>query len=619
MAKFVRIDSNELNALRAELALKNKLLNEPYKSQVPIIKNKLVDALFKNVNCAILLGTTDGEILEVNAATCKIFGYSREEFRQIGRKDIVVMDENINKFIDERNKYRSLTGVINCKRKNGEQFKAELSSTIFVDELNNEYTFTNIIDLSEKQKLESLVLATGKMGIIGGWEYTIQTDELTYTNVLKEIIEVPLDFEPTLEFGISLYKEGDHRERVSALLEDALKNGTYFDEEFLIITAKGNEKWVRAICNPYIVNAVCVGLYGTFQDIDKRVRMENELRKIYQAIDQSYVSIVITDDKGNIEYVNPAFSALTGYSFEEAVGQNPRILKTGYTSEEEYKELWDKITHNEKWNGFFLNRKKNGETYWEHTNISAVKNNKGTITNFISVKENITERKIYEEQILQLNEELRELSNHLINIREEELSTIAKEIHDELAQNIVALNMNASWLKAKLKDSGAEIKEILDEQIHISELVIKSSRSLFNSLHPSMLDEIGLEAAIKWQTKSRLKNFSIGYEIHTNLSDIKISNEINLGLFRIFQECLTNIILHSKATKVSIDLQKIGGNIRLHIQDNGVGFDKMQINSLNGHGLLVIRERVYAMNGKFNLNSEINKGTTVDIRVPMTQ
>lgn len=125
------------------------------------------------------------------------------------------------------------------------------------------------------------------------------------------------------------------------------------------------------------------------------------LRKLSSAVEQSPVSIVITDVAGNIEYVNPKFTSRTGYTFDEAAGQNPRILKSGSRSAEEYRALWDTIASGREWRGEFLNKAKDGGLFWEHAVISPIRDPQGRITHYVAVKEDITERKQLEAQLLQ--------------------------------------------------------------------------------------------------------------------------------------------------------------------------------------------------------------------------
>lgn len=232
--------------------------------------------------------------------------------------------------------------------------------------------------------------------------------------------------------------------------------------------------------------------------------------------------------------------------------------------------------------------------------------------------EDVTEQKQAEREVHLLNAELRELSSHLLSVGEEERSAIAKEIHDELAQNLVALTMNAAYLKSKLKNLSSGNKEIIDEQINIADALIKTSRTLFNSLHPAMLDELGLEDAIWWYAKSKLKSTNIHLDIQSNIKEERLTKEISLVLFRIFQECLTNVLLHSKASEVSIDINIDERSVIMEIQDNGVGFDISKVDTKLQHGLLGLRERVFTMNGAFRNSSIIGKGTTVKVMVPIS-
>jgi len=163
---------------------------------------------------------------------------------------------------------------------------------------------------------------------------------------------------------------------------------------------------------------------GVMYDITERKQSEEQLRKLSRAVDQNPVSIVITDLHGSIEYVNPKFSQVTGYGFSEALGQNPRILKSGNTTREEYKKMWNTILSGNVWQGELLNKTKSGETFWEFATIAPVFSEDGKITNFLALKENITERKRAEEDIHRRVTELGMLYqsglalSHLLNPKE---------------------------------------------------------------------------------------------------------------------------------------------------------------------------------------------------------
>lgn len=168
--------------------------------------------------------------------------------------------------------------------------------------------------------------------------------------------------------------------------EDQLSNGRKIWERISKVPLKNDKNEI-------------IGVVGSYENITKRKAIEDNLRKLSKAIEQSPVSIVIIDVKGNIEYVNPKFSSVTGYSYQEALGKNPRILKAGYQNPDVYKNLWETISSGKEWMGELLNKKKNGELFWEFASISPIFDNSGKITNYLAVKEDITERKKAEQSL----------------------------------------------------------------------------------------------------------------------------------------------------------------------------------------------------------------------------
>lgn len=165
------------------------------------------------------------------------------------------------------------------------------------------------------------------------------------------------------------------------------------------ITKNGDRRLIEWSNTTLINNDSVEYIIGTGIDITERRKAEERLLKLSHAVEQSPSSIIITDVRGNIEYVNAQFTRLTGYSPEEVIGKNPRFLKSGDTLPEEYNRLWEMITSGKEWRGEFHNKKKNGESYWEYASISPVRNPEKTIANFIAIKEDITERKSFESQL----------------------------------------------------------------------------------------------------------------------------------------------------------------------------------------------------------------------------
>lgn len=169
----------------------------------------------------------------------------------------------------------------------------------------------------------------------------------------------------------------------------------------------------------------------------------NELRKLSKAVEQSANSVVITDVSGRIEYVNPKFSETTGYSFDEALGANPRLLKSGVQTEQLYRDLWRTIRAGYEWRGEFCNKRKSGEQYWEMCSIAPIRDDNGVVTNFVAIKEDITERKKYEENLFRKAnfDTLTALPNryHLQSFLELQLAALCR---DNSSLNLILLDID---------------------------------------------------------------------------------------------------------------------------------------------------------------------------------
>jgi len=362
--------------------------------------------------------------------------------------------------------------------------------------------------------------------------------------------------------------------------------------------------------------------YASARDITEKKQQEELLRisesKMRAILDHSFDAIGLHYN-GIWEICNPAALRLFGYTTdEELIGTS--ILKVIAASEQErIKDFIVKRMNNQEAPTNYITRglRSNGTEFDLEVSLSDFF--QGNKKHVIVILRDVTSHITHENEMLRLNNELRELTKHLETIREEERSSIAKEIHDTLSQNLVALTMNATYLKNKIKGLDKSDKKIFDEQIEIANGLIASSRTLFNSLHPSMLDELGLEAAIKWYAKTKLKFSDITLEFKTNavIENGEKSIDANLVFFRIFQEGLTNILRYSKATAVSVELNKSAESFSMQISDNGIGFDIKGFDTLQHHGLIGMRERMKAINGKFTINSIIGEGTILKVEAPI--
>ncbi|MBC7949073.1 MAG: sensor histidine kinase [Chitinophagaceae bacterium] len=219
----------------------------------------------------------------------------------------------------------------------------------------------------------------------------------------------------------------------------------------------------------------------------------------------------------------------------------------------------------------------------------------------------------------EVNDQLRDLSAHLQNIREDERIHIAREMHDELGQLLTGFKMDVSWLTKRLTDrDDPAIKEKLQGMIALVDDSVKFVRKIAAELRPSILDDLGLVAALEWHSKEFEKRYNIQVNFHSPPQDLKTSALIGTGLFRMYQESLTNVARHSGADKVEASLKKNGNKIMLSISDNGKGFDTRQVQKKT-LGLLGMKERAIMVGGNLQIRSQLGKGTSIEIIVPVPE
>lgn len=222
-----------------------------------------------------------------------------------------------------------------------------------------------------------------------------------------------------------------------------------------------------------------------------------------------------------------------------------------------------------------------------------------------------------EENLQQSNTNLRQLSSRLQKILEDEKKAIAREVHDVLGQRLTQLKLDASWLDGKLKATSDNYQEKTEEMIDVIDSTIGIVRKIASNLRPSILDDLGLHAAIEWHASAfeKLTDITCIFE-ESELSE-NYSEDAKTAIFRIFQESLTNIIRHAQASEVIVRLYEVEDNIILEIEDNGIGISELRKNNTTSLGLLGMKERVAILNGTFFIaNLHQNGGTLVKIEIP---
>lgn len=229
----------------------------------------------------------------------------------------------------------------------------------------------------------------------------------------------------------------------------------------------------------------------------------------------------------------------------------------------------------------------------------------------------ISRRKQAEEENVRTTEELRKLTARLQKIREEERTRIAREIHDELGQQLTGLKMDASWIEKKVMLSDAALQKRVTDMIALIDNTIVTVRRIASELRPSILDDLGLIAALDWQTQDFEKRTGITSSFINHTTNFNPGPDLSTTIFRVYQEALTNIIRHAKASRVDTTIDVIDDYISLTIKDNGCGFDLNEAKFKNSFGLVGMNERILLFNGIFTIESQKLKGTTIFLKIPL--
>lgn len=373
------------------------------------------------------------------------------------------------------------------------------------------------------------------------------------------------------------------------------------------------------------------------RDISAHRRAEGDLRKLFQAIEQSPVSVVITDLHGKIEYVNPKFTETTGYTYPEVVGKNPGLLKSGYTSAAEYAALWKTISTGQVWRGEFRNRRKNGQLFWEMASIAPVRDVHGKVTHYVCVKEDITERKGTEERLRQAHkmEAIGELTggiahdfNNLLAIILGNLQLLEEEMKDddekrelvadaiwsaergaELINRLLAfarrqrLNPRVTDLNHVIREMTDILRRTLGERIEIREV-------LAPSLAKTMID--------RGQLENVLLNLTV------NARDAMPKG----GVLTIITE---NVCIESDETGNNQGIRP-GDYAVISVKDTGVGmptdvlerifepfFTTKGFGKGSGLGLSMVYGFVNQSGGHIAVDSKVGRGTTMKLYLPKAE
>ena len=364
-----------------------------------------------------------------------------------------------------------------------------------------------------------------------------------------------------------------HPEDSDRLREIILKQGYVNNFEAEFFRMDGTTAWLSNTAK--IVrgeNGQPDFIAGSFIDVTQRKHAEDELKKLSVAITQSPAVVLITDPEGNIEYVNPAFSMLTEYSLEEVKGKNPSILQSGLMHKDVYTNLWDTILSGEIWQGEMHNRKKNGNLYWAQAVVSALKDEKGRITNFVAVNEDISEKKILWNQLIEAKEKAEESDK----LKSAFLANISHEIRtpmngilgfSELLKDVYLTGAEQQEYIELIQQSGERMLNLINDLIDISridakELILHISETPLNKLIRDLF------AFFKPAADKKGLRLSSSYGLPDSGSIIETDAK---KLEQILTNLIQNALKFTDEGHIDIGYSSKEGMLEFFVEDSGIG------------------------------------------------
>lgn len=393
-------------------------------------------------------------------------------------------------------------------------------------------------------------------------------------------------------------------------------------------------------------------------------RAESKYRMIFE---DAITGIYETTLDGRYVAANPKLAEMFGYqSSDEMIKSVADLNQSFYVNPERRHEFRRLIENNGNVAGFESEiYRRDGATIWITENAVAVRDKSGRLIGFQGTTIDITSRKKAEAYLLEAQTELekkvvertaqlaetnevlrgeiverqrvedalragerqlRELTAYLQSVREEERKYLARELHDELGQQLTALKMDLSWLAEKSVAaqnnqaiSSRSISEKAETMIAAVDGAMNATRRIVGELRPAALDELGLEAAVEWLAQDFQKRTGIVCRLETDFDERELNQNLTTTMFRIVQECLTNIVRHASATRANIRLKKANGDLLLEVEDDGRGINESDASAAHSFGILGMRERALLLGGTIEIERrDAARGTRVVVRIPFS-
>jgi PAS domain S-box-containing protein len=385
-----------------------------------------------------------------------------------------------------------------------------------------------------------------------------------------------------------------------------------------LVTRDGREIAVEHSAAPILAaQGEVIGVVLIFRDVAARRQEQIETAEQAALLELTQDPVFVIDMEGAVLFWSRGAEAMLGYSKSQAAGKiSHDLLHTEFP--QSLTEIKAELMRAGHWEGDITTTARDGRRIVMSSRWALQWAKRDQAPRVLVINSDITERKQGEESLLLQKEQLRALAERLQLVREEDRKQVARDLHDQIGQILTAIKMDLTWMTRHLPKSESDVLARLAESIQSINDGVKSVRTICSGLRPGVLDDLGLAAAIEWQASEFASRNGVECQVTVPPVDLHLDGDRATATFRIFQECLTNVIRHAQAKSVRITLLQEEENILLIVADDGIGFRESDLsNSLGSLGLLGMKERAQFCGGDVQISSSPGNGTTVTVRVPV--
>ncbi|WP_158899258.1 PAS domain S-box protein [Burkholderia sp. L27(2015)] len=469
---------------------------------------------------------------------------------------------------------------------------------------------------------EAFLTEGQKISHTGSWRWNLSLGRLIWSDEQFRIFGYEVQAQaPSIE-SITKRIHSDDRDELRRIVQKAVSQWERFECEYRVVYPDGTLKYVQGVGCPVLQDLHGSREYiGTTVDITARRQAEEVLRKSEREFrtlaENSPDEVIRYDMNCHRIYVNPAFVRSRGTDAEQVLNQPLEVHWGADIPVDRFKEILRQVLQTgtpHQLVGIWTTGP--GMPLHFALHIVAERNGNGEIISALAIGRNITSLKIAQQRLEESRLLLRQLAGRSESVREEERKHLARELHDELGQYLLALRMHISLLSIEYGGSNHALEAKAQSMIGLVDSTIKTVRNVMTTLRPVELD-MGILAALEWLVGEFVKQTGVPCELHSDVTEILLCERSTTAIFRIAQEALRNVGRHADATKAEVCFKQQDGDYILEVRDNGMGFDP-SVKTSGSFGLVGIRERVLMLDGEVSITTALGEGSTIRVHVPVS-